>query len=156
MSALLGILKKSLAVTISINLDLAQNIQMCTAVIEAVTPLSRTFRMNNAPGGGGYLVFLSDGDMPFSEYRFRLFFPVRGIKRRQILWGPLSNHVKRGKFVRSSCYLVRFLCFRAYFHRFFCKLAYHLKTKFWSRVKKIYAGTSKYKFRSSIPTPGGK
>ena len=30
--------------------------------------------------GGGYLVYLFDGDVPFSGYRFRLFLLEQGIK----------------------------------------------------------------------------
>ena len=45
--------------------------------------------------GGGYSVYLSDGDVPFSGYGFYVFF----------------KHVKRGNLVRSGCYLIQFLCF---------------------------------------------
>ena len=61
--------------------------------------------------GGGYLVYLFDGDEPFSGYRFRLFFLEQGIKRRQIFWSRLSKHVKRGNCVMTGYYLVKFLCF---------------------------------------------
>ena len=61
--------------------------------------------------GGGYLIYLTDGDVPFSGYRFRLFFLEQGIKRRQIFWSRLSKHVKRENFVRTGYYLVKFLCF---------------------------------------------
>ena len=48
---------------------------------------------------------------PFNEYRFRLLFQEQGIKRRQIFWSRLSKHVKRGNFVTTGYYVVKFLCF---------------------------------------------
>ena len=61
--------------------------------------------------GGGYVVHLSDGDVPFSGYRFRPFFLEQGVKRRQIFWSRLSKHVKRRNFVTMGYHLVKFLCF---------------------------------------------
>ena len=64
-----------------------------------------------SPGGGGYLVYLSDGDVPFFRVSFLQIFLEQGIKRRQIFWSRLSKHVKRGNFVTTGYYLVKFLCF---------------------------------------------
>ena len=63
------------------------------------------------PRGGGYLVYLSDGDVPFFRYRFRPFFLEQGIKIRQIFWSRFLKHVKRGNFVTTGYHLVKFLCF---------------------------------------------
>ena len=62
--------------------------------------------------GGGYIVDLSDGDVPF--FRVSAFWPIflgQEIKRRQIFWSRMSKHVKRGNFVTKGYYLVKYLCF---------------------------------------------
>ena len=66
--------------------------------------------------GGGYLVYLSDGDVPFFRVSVRLFFLEQGIKRRQVFWIRLSKHVKRGNFVTTGCYLVDFCVFEYTFY----------------------------------------
>ena len=65
----------------------------------------------SSPRGGGYLVYLSDGDMPFFRVSFSPIFLEQGIKRRQVFWSRLAKHVKRGNFVTTGYYLVKFLCF---------------------------------------------
>ena len=50
------------------------------------------------PGGGyilHYLVYLSDGDVPFFRVSFSpISFQEQGINGRQIFWTRLSKHVK--------------------------------------------------------------
>ena len=60
---------------------------------------ARFTRRGRDPGGGGYvlhyLVYLSDGDVPFFRVSFSpISFQEQGINRRQILWSRLSKHVK--------------------------------------------------------------
>ena len=92
----------------------------------------------SAPGGGGgYLVYLSDGDVPFFRVSFSPIFLQRGIKRRQIFWSRLSKHVKRGNFVRTGYYSVKFSCFWVYFSPIFSRTGYHLKAKILEQGEKI-------------------
>ena len=49
-------------------------------------------------GGGGYLVYLFEGDVLFFRVSFSPIFLEQGNKRRQVFWSRLSKHVKRGNF----------------------------------------------------------
>ena len=46
----------------------------------------------------------------FQGIVFAYFFLEQGIKRRQMVWSRLSKNVKRGNFVTTGYYLVKFLC----------------------------------------------
>ena len=43
------------------------------------------------PGGGGYLVYLSDGDVPFFRVSFSPIFSRTGYQRRQKFWSRVKN-----------------------------------------------------------------
>ena len=60
-----------------------KNVLFSTKIVKKITGIR--------PGGGGYLVYLSDGDASFLRISFWLIFLERGIERRQFLWSLLSK-----------------------------------------------------------------
>ena len=93
----------------------------------------------------------------FSGYRFRLFFLEQGIKRRQIFWSRLSKHVKRGNFVRTGYYLVKFLCFGVYFSPIFSRTGYHLKGKILELGENIFLSWAHPRTNlGQVPPPPGE
>ena len=61
--------------------------------------------------GGGCLLYLSDRDVPFFKVSFSPIFSRIGYQKKALFWSRLLEHIKRGKFVRLGCYLVKFLYF---------------------------------------------
>ena len=68
--------------------------------------------------GGGYLVYLSDVDVPFFRVSSAPIFSRTGYQKKAIFWIQLSKYVKRGNVVRPGCYLVQYLCFGGHFFFF--------------------------------------
>ena len=81
------------------------------AFLSDVRDQTRTMIHYQNPGGGDTKYICPTGICRFSGYRFRPFFLEQGIKRRPVFWSRLSEHVKRGNFVTTGYYLVKFLCF---------------------------------------------
>ena len=71
--------------------------------------------------GGGYLVYLSDGDVPFFRVSFSPIFSRTGYQKKANFLEQVVKHVKRGNFVRTGHYSVKFLSFLSSYtsHRFF-------------------------------------
>ena len=67
----------------------------------------------------GYLVHLSDGDVPFFRVSFSPIFSRRVCQKKAIFLEPVVKICQKGKFVRLGYYPVQFLCFGAYFRRYF-------------------------------------
>ena len=66
-------------------------------------------------GGGGYLAYLSDGDMPFFRVTFSPIFSRQGINRMQVLW---AGSVVKGKFCKMGLLYSPIFVF-LYYHRIF-------------------------------------
>ena len=47
--------------------------------------------------GGGYSVYLSDGNVPFRRVSFRLFFLEHGIERKQFFWSQSCQNMSKGE-----------------------------------------------------------
>ena len=60
-------------------------------------------------GGGGYSVYLSDGDVSFFRVSFSPIFSRTGYQKKANFL--VSKHVKRGNSVTTGYYFVKFLCF---------------------------------------------
>ena len=61
--------------------------------------------------GGGYLVYLSDGDVPFFRVSFSPTFSRTGYQKKANLLEQVVKTCQRGNFVTTGYYLVKFLCF---------------------------------------------
>ena len=80
-------------------------------------------------GGGGYLVYLSDGDVPFFMVSLSPISSGMGYQMKAIFLQPVLKTCQTGNFVRSCHYLVQFLCFGVYYSWVFSRIGYHLKAK---------------------------
>ena len=69
------------------------------------------FQMYAFPGGGVLSIFVRRGGCAVFQGIVFAHFLEQGIKRSQIFWSRLSKHVKRGNFVTTGYYLVKFLSF---------------------------------------------
>ena len=78
--------------------------------------LTLSVLMSHDDSRRGYLMYLSDRDVPFFRVSISPIFCSTGYpKRRQIFWSSLSKHVNRETFVTTDYYLVKSLCFLVYF-----------------------------------------
>ena len=64
-----------------------------------------------ATRGEGYLVYFSDGDVPFFRVSFSPIFSRTGYQKKANFLEQVVKHVKRGNFVTTGYHLVKFLCF---------------------------------------------
>ena len=63
------------------------------------------------PGGGGYLVYLSDGDVPFFRLSFSPIFLRTGYQKTANFLELVVKTCQKENFVTTGYYLVKFLCF---------------------------------------------
>ena len=74
--------------------------------------------MSVAPGGGGgYLVYLSYGNVPFFRVSFSPFFLEQGIKRRQIFWSRCQNVSEEEILLQQANFWSSFCVFEYTFQR---------------------------------------
>ena len=66
--------------------------------------------MSSIPGGG-YLVYSSGGDVPFFRVSFSPIFSRTEHQKKANFLEQVVKNVKRGNFVTTGYYLVKFLCF---------------------------------------------
>ena len=84
---------------------------------------------------GVYSLYLSNGHVLFFRVPLLPMFLVEVIKRRTFFWGRLSENVKRGYFVRSSRFSIKFLCSGVYFDPIFLEAVIIRQEKLWSLGK---------------------
>ena len=63
------------------------------------------------PGRGGYLVYLSDGDVPFFRVSFSPIFSRTGYQKKASFLEQVVKTCQKRNFVTTGYYLVKFLCF---------------------------------------------
>ena len=69
---------------------------------------TKKFTFNLDKSLGGYLVYLSDGDVPFFRVSFRLFFSRTGYQKKANFLEQVVKTCQKRKF---CYYLIQFWCF---------------------------------------------
>ena len=106
----------------------------CTGTVLILYNTKFRFKSYYTTRRGGYLGYLSNGDVPFLRVLFSLIFLKRGIKRRQFFWSRLSKGEILLDRVAVSSY---FFVLEYVFYQFFLEWGIISGQKFWSWVKKI-------------------
>ena len=66
---------------------------------------------SETPGGEGYLVYLSDGDVAFFRVSFSPIFSRTGYQKKENFLEQVVKTCQKRKFCYIVLYLVKFLCF---------------------------------------------
>ena len=100
----------------------------------------------------GYLVYLSDGDVPFFRVSFSPLFSSAGYRKKAIFLEPV---VKRVYFLKTGCCLARFLRFGVYFSPIFSRIGYRSEGKILEPGKNVCLWWAHPRtIESQVPPPG--
>ena len=95
------------------------------------------------PGGGGYLVYLSDGGVPFFRVSFSPIFSRTGYQRKANFLEQVVKTCQKRKFCYNGSLFSQIFVFLSILFTDFSRTGCHLKAKILEQGEKIFfVGTS--------------
>ena len=89
------------------------------------------------PGGGGYLEYLSDGDVPFFRVSFSPIFSRTGYQKEANFLEQVVKTCQKRKFCYHGLLFSQILVFLSILFTDFSRTGYHLKAKSLGQGEKI-------------------